>query len=164
MKSGYWRRLGAAMVAMLTGLPGMPARAAATDIPPSWVAYAQLVGQQFQSWIEADDPEADRFHQYLDVRMSEADATHPPLSTILVRAWIGPDGSVTRVLFDSMGDARADAALRGLLAGHPLRDPPPPGLRQPLRVRLHIQPNPDAAGKDGVSGSAGARIARSAAG
>lgn len=142
------------MVAMLTGMPGIPARAEATDVPQSWLAYAQMVEQQFQSWIEASDPNADRFHQYLDARMGEAGAIHLPLSTILVRVWIAPDGQATRVLFDSLGDAQADATLRGLLTEHPLPGPPPSDMRQPLRIRLHIQPNPGAAGKDGPSGSA----------
>ncbi|WP_180970586.1 YbaB/EbfC family DNA-binding protein [Burkholderia sp. WAC0059] len=154
-KLGYWRRLGAAVVAMLTGVPGMPSRAATTDVPQSWVIYAQQVGQQFQAWIEADDPDADRFHQYLDARMGEASPDHPPASTILVRAWIGPDGRVTQVLFDSLGDTGADATLRTLLTVHPVPSSPPPDMRQPLRIRLHIQPNPDAAPAKALSGSLG---------
>lgn len=144
MKSGYWRRLGAAVVAVLAGMPGISARAETADVPQSWVAYAQLVGQQFQAWIEADDPDADRFHQFLDTRMSETGPGIRPLSAVLVRAWIGSDGRVTRVSFDSLGDPKADATLRTLLTAHPVPNPPPPDMRQPLRVRLHIQPNPDA--------------------
>lgn len=163
-KSRTWRRLGAAMVAVLAGLPGISARAATSDVPPSWVAYARLVGQQFQSWIEADDPEADRFHRYLDSRMGKTGSASLASPTILVRAWIGPDGTVTRVLFDSLGDAQADATLRVLLSAHRLSDPPPSGMRQPLRVRLHIEPNPDAAPNGAHTGSVQTHLPGSAMG
>ncbi|WP_233834891.1 YbaB/EbfC family DNA-binding protein [Paraburkholderia sp. ZP32-5] len=141
---GYWRRLGAAVIAMLSGLPAVQSYAATTDAPAAWVAYAQLVGQTFQTWIESDDADAGRFQQYLDARMAAAHADSSPVSTILIQTWIGPDGRVTDVRFDSLGNADADSALRTLLTAHPISNPPPRDMRQPLRVRLSIRPNPDA--------------------
>ncbi|WP_366918998.1 hypothetical protein [Burkholderia cepacia] len=38
-----------------------------------------------------------------------------PLPAIVVRAWIGPNGAVTRVEFASLGDPDADATLPQLL-------------------------------------------------
>lgn len=63
---------------------------------------------------------------------------------IVVRAWIGASGTVTRVEFATLVDPNADAALRQLLTAGPLAEPPPPDMRQPLRVRLRLTPNPDA--------------------
>ncbi len=69
-----------------------------------------------------------------------------PPPAIVVRAWIGANGAVTRVEFASLGDPGADATLRQLLtAGGPLAEPPPPDMLQPLRVRLRLAPNPDVA-------------------
>jgi hypothetical protein len=144
MKLGYWRRLGAAVIAMLTGIPAAQPYAATTDVPASWVAYAQLVGQTFQTWIDSDDADAGRFQQYLDTRMAAAHADSSSASTILIQTWIGPDGRVTDVRFDSLGTPEADAALRTLLTAHSISGPPPRDMRQPLRVRLSIQPNPEA--------------------
>ncbi|WP_321918958.1 hypothetical protein [Burkholderia cepacia] len=72
-----------------------------------------------------------------------------PLPAIVVRAWIGPNGAVTRVEFASLGDPDADATLWQLLTAGPLAEPPPPDMLQPLRVRVRVRlrlaPNPDAA-------------------
>ncbi|WP_244105334.1 hypothetical protein [Burkholderia cepacia] len=76
--------------------------------------------------------------------MLNASAAAPP-PAIVVRAWIGPNGAVTRVDFASLGDPDADATLRQLLTAGPLAEPPPPDMLQPLRVRLRLAPNPDAA-------------------
>jgi len=151
---GYWRRLGAAVMAMLTGMPVAQSYAATTDVPSSWVAYAQLVGQKFQTWIESDDADAARFQQYLDARMTVRNADSLPMPTILIQAWIGPDGRVADVRFDSLGDAQADATLRELLTTHSISSAPPRDMRQPLRVRLSIGPNPEAGQQDPVSGEA----------
>jgi len=144
MKRGYWRRLGAAVIALLTGLPAAQSYAAATDVPAAWVAYAQLVGQTLQMWIESDSADAGRFQQYLDTRMAAAPADSAPVSTILLQIWIGPDGRVTDVSFDSLGNPDADAALRTVLIAHSISNPPPRDMHQPLRVRLSIQPDPEA--------------------
>jgi hypothetical protein len=127
-----------------------PARAQ-QDVPQPWIEYAQLVGRQFQAWLEADDDAANQFHTYLENRILNAKGDAPP--SLIVRAWIGADGAVTKVAFDSFGDPDADAKLRQLLTSHPITEPPPPDMRQPLRVRLHLEANPDATddGQDGKS-------------
>lgn len=134
---------GAALVVAWTLAAGAPARAQTADMPQPWIAYAQLVGRQFQGWLEADGDAADRLHRSLEARVLNARADSPP-PAIVVRAWIGANGTVTRVEFDTLGDPSADAALRQLLTTGPLAEPPPPDMRQPLRVRLRLAPNPDA--------------------
>ncbi|WP_322024150.1 YbaB/EbfC family DNA-binding protein [Burkholderia sp. BCC1977] len=122
----------------------MPVAAQTTDVPQPWISYAQLVGRQFQAWLEADGDAADRLHRYLEERVLNARADAPP-PAIVVRAWIGANGAVTRVEFASLGSADADATLRQLLTASPLTEAPPPDMLQPLRVRLRLTPNPEAA-------------------
>ncbi|KVA24981.1 hypothetical protein WI44_03800 [Burkholderia cepacia] len=139
--SGGWRAI---VVAWAFVLGIAPAVAQTTDVPQAWMRYGQLAGQQFQTWLEADGDAADRLHRYLEARVLNASAAVPP-PAIVVRAWIGPNGAVTRVEFASLGDPDADATLRQLLTAGPLAEPPPPDMLQPLRVRLRLAPNPDAA-------------------
>ncbi|KVL49338.1 hypothetical protein WS99_18590 [Burkholderia territorii] len=122
----------------------VPVAAQTADVPQPWISYAQLVGRQFQAWLEADGDAADRLHRYLEERVlnARADAPQP---AIVVRAWIGANGAVTRVEFASLGSADADATLRQLLTASPLTEAPPPDMLQPLRVRLRLMPNPGAA-------------------
>jgi len=128
-----------------------PVAAQTADVPQPWISYAQLVGRQFQAWLEADGDAADRLHRVLEERVLNAHADAPP-PAIVVRAWIGANGAVTRVEFASLGTADADATLRQLLTASPLTEAPPPDMLQPLRVRLRLTPNPEAAA--GVPASA----------
>ncbi|WP_396332508.1 YbaB/EbfC family DNA-binding protein [Burkholderia anthina] len=147
MQRNQWYRVSGPVAAFVVAwalVTGMPARAQTADVPQTWISYAQLVGRQFQGWLEGDGPAADALHAYLEDRVVHATADAPP-PAIVVRAWIGATGAVTRVEFDTLGDANADAALRQLLTkAGPLTEPPPPDMRQPLRVRLRLMPNPDA--------------------
>ncbi|WP_414143744.1 YbaB/EbfC family DNA-binding protein [Burkholderia territorii] len=122
----------------------VPVAAQTADVPQPWISYAQLVGRQFQAWLEADGDAADRLHRYLEERVLNARADAPP-PAIVVRAWIGANGAVTRVDFASLGSADADATLRQLLTASPLAEAPPPDMLQPLRVRLRLMLNPGAA-------------------
>ncbi|NTZ84678.1 YbaB/EbfC family DNA-binding protein [Burkholderia metallica] len=147
-----------AIVVVVSVLAGgaAPAVAQTADVPPTWIRYGQLAGQQFQTWLEADGDAADRLHRYLETRVLNARADAPP-PAIVVRAWIGANGVVTRVEFASLGDPDADATLRQLLTAGPLAEPPPPDMLQPLRVRLRLAPNPDAAAAAPESASPVAR-------
>jgi hypothetical protein len=89
-------------------------------------------------------------HSYLEQRIVHPQDDAPP-AAIVVRAWLGVDGSVTRLAFDSLGDAQADANLRTLLSAHPITAPPPADMRQPLRVRLRLEENPQATPQQGAS-------------
>jgi hypothetical protein len=140
--SGAWRAI---VVAWVLAAGGVSVAVAQTsDVPQAWIRYGQRAGQQFQTWLEADGDAADRLHRHLEARVLNAGADAPP-PAIVVRAWIGTNGAVTRVEFASLGDTDADATLRQLLTAGPLAEPPPPDMLQPLRVRLRLAPNPDAA-------------------
>ncbi|MBR8226749.1 YbaB/EbfC family DNA-binding protein [Burkholderia vietnamiensis] len=135
-----WLRAGvcAALLAVCTSVA-----AQTTDVPQSWVTYAQLVGHQFEMWLEAGGDASQRLHRYLEARGPDvsADASSP----IAIRAWIGANGVVTRVDFATLGSVDADAALRQLLVARALAEAPPPDMLQPLRMRLQLIANPQAA-------------------
>jgi hypothetical protein len=138
-----WIRSIIGLSALMLAFAG-PSRAQSPDVPETWIAYAQLVGHQFQTWLEANDDNANALHQYLEEHVPDASGDASPPS-IGVRAWIDADGRVTRVEFNSLGDADADAVLHRLLTGHLMTKPPPPDMLQPLRVRLNLTANPVAA-------------------
>jgi hypothetical protein len=144
-----WFRVLMVLLAMTWGVSGW---AQTLDVPQPWIDYAQLAGSQFQASLEADDDAANRLHRLLEDRILNAKVDAPPLA-IVVRAWIGMDGSVTKVEFDPLGDAQADAILRQLLTARRISEPPPPDMRQPLRVRLQMVANPDAALGASAAGS-----------
>src|ERR1700754_5274097 len=122
------KRISAAAIAMSLVLTfSAAAWAQSSAIPQPWIAYAQLAGQQFQAWLEADNEAADALHTYLEQRHKNAQGD-ASLKTVAVRAWFGADGTVTRVAFDSLGDPKADAGLRELLTTRPMTEPPPPDL------------------------------------
>jgi hypothetical protein len=147
LQRGLKRAIGYALgaCAMACGIAGYVQSAAAqtTEVPQTWIAYAQIVGEQFQRSLEAYDDTANELHAFLEDRMQHAPADTIP-STVTVRAWIGNDGAVTRVAFDSLGDAQADNDLRALLMAHAIGMSPPADMRQPLRVRLVLEAKPDA--------------------
>ncbi len=120
-----------------------------SSVPQAWLRYAQLVSTQFQTSLEADNDASKQLHQYLEERIVNATADAPP-PAIVVRAWIGESGAVSKLQFDSLGNDAADAALRALLIEHVLPEPPPADMLQPLRVRLRLVANPEA-GSEGAS-------------
>jgi hypothetical protein len=138
-----WTRAATGLIAMLLAFT-TSVRAQSPDVPEQWIAYAQLVSHQFQTWLEADDDNANELHRYLNDHIPEAAEDNPPYG-IGVKAWIGADGRVAKVEFKSLGDANADALLRHLLTGHLIIDPPPSDMRQPLRIRLQLTANRETA-------------------
>jgi len=142
LKRAIGHALGACAIACGIAAYSQSAAAQTTEVPQTWIAYAQIVGEQFQRSLEAYDDTANELHAFLEDRMQHAPADTIP-STVTVRAWIGNDGAVTRVAFDSLGDAQADNDLRALLMAHAIGVSPPADMRQPLRVRLVLEAKPD---------------------
>ncbi|KLU24851.1 hypothetical protein EOS_17760 [Caballeronia mineralivorans PML1(12)] len=139
------------------------AQSTSPDVAQPWLSYAQLTSRQFQTWLEADDDAANQLHQFLEDRILNAKDDAPP-PAIVIRAWIGANGAVTKVEFKSLGDPKADAILRQLLTQHPITEPPPADMPQPLRVRLHMEANPDkstpaSASSDALAGCAATAFA-----
>ena len=132
--------LGALMLSPLL----MPTRVAAqgldyrdpASVPPSWKQFAKLVQYRFETWLGADEEVANRFRSYLASLGKEEGA--PP--TLVVRAWLNPDGTIERVSFAALKDARADADLRTILTRGNIGEAPPPEMLQPLSLRFSLNP------------------------
>lgn len=103
--------------------------------PPSWAQFAKLVQYRFESWIGADNEVASRFRAYISERAGKDDG--PPQS-LVVKAWLNPDGTVERVSFPALKDARADADLRTILTRGNIGEAPPPEMLQPLNLRFSL--------------------------
>lgn len=105
--------------------------------PPSWGQFAKLVKYRFETWIEGDDEVAGRFRAWL--KDNKADGLPPSL---VVRAWLNPDGTVEKVSFPALKDARADADLRTILTRGNIGEAPPPDMLQPLSLSFTLNNNP----------------------
>lgn len=149
------RALGAALLALLgAGAAAQSQPLPAAHAPQAWVAYAQGVGQQFQTALEGESPEAQRFHAFLELRAasdSEAGGAPPMLS---VKVWLDASGHIVRVAFAPLGNQQADDDLRTLLLAQSA-GVPPRGMRQPLVVRLHLSDTTEGEVRDGPPGQLG---------
>lgn len=110
--------------------------------PAHWVAYAHKAGAMLQSRL-SDDASEQGTRLYTQLAQRSDGQTPQPL---LVQLWIDGQGRVERSTFDSLGETQADAALRAVLATTPL-PAPPADMRQPLVLRLTLQPKTDIAGQ-----------------
>ncbi|EMI47778.1 hypothetical protein C405_19614 [Stenotrophomonas maltophilia AU12-09] len=125
-----WKRLAAWFGALALG----SAAVSAHEAPAHWMAYATAVGGQLQQRLQQEqDPQAQRVLEWLQA--------HPDTPTPLpVSLWIAADGHISKLEFDSLGDARVDADLRATLKAAPLQAAPPADMRQPLRLGLALSP------------------------
>ncbi len=125
-----WRPL-----AWLLGLLALgSASVSAQDAPAHWMAYAASVSGELQQRLQQEqDPHAQRLLAWLQ---EHSDAPAP----LVVSMWIAGDGAISRLEFDSLGDAQVDADLRAALQATPLPVAPPKDMRQPLRLGLTLTP------------------------
>lgn len=106
--------------------------------PPSWLQFARLVKYRFETWVAADEPVANRFRAYA---IDQAGREGGPPQTVVVRAWLNPDGTVERVSFAPLPDPRADEDLRTILKSGNVGEAPPPEMLQPLNLRFSLSPD-----------------------
>jgi len=105
--------------------------------PPSWGQFAKLVQYRFETWMHAEEEVANRFRSYM-VEHAGKEGGPPP--SLVVRAWLNPDGTVERVSFGTLNDAKAEADLRTILTRGNIGEAPPPEMLQPLNLRLSLNP------------------------
>jgi hypothetical protein len=91
---------------------------------------------RFEQWIAADDAVARRFRVYLQNRVINEDG---PPETVVVMAWVRPDGQVERVAFAPLKDKQANDDLKAILTRGNIGEPPPPDLLQPVHLRLSLR-------------------------
>jgi hypothetical protein len=103
--------------------------------PPSWAQFAKLVQYRFETWIGADEEVANRFRTYLKQSAGKEDGLP---ASLVVKAWLNPDGTVERVAFPTLNDPQANADLRTILTRGNIGEAPPPEMLQPLNLRFSL--------------------------
>lgn len=132
------------LLAGLLAFAGAPAFAQSSkpvspqEAPQAWVAYAETATRTIAGWLSVDAPPAPRIRAVLDAARPAPDQPAPPL---VLKLWIGRDGTITRAEFPSLSDAQADQDLHALLTSKRLA-PPPTGMRLPLRIALQLPAPP----------------------
>lgn len=118
----------------LQSIPAEPFRALA-DAPAAWNTFAGELRSNAEALLRSDDEGARRFQGSLEKwRASAADETP---QSITVSMWVGVDGRIERVAFAALSDAGTDADLKTLLA-RVAAGTPPPGMLQPVRLKLRL--------------------------
>lgn len=103
--------------------------------PPSWGQFSKLVKYRFEEWMSADEAVANRFRAWL--KETGGTANGAPAS-IVVKAWLNPDGSVEKVSFAPFKDERANSDLRTVLIRGNVGEAPPPEMLQPINLRFSL--------------------------
>jgi hypothetical protein len=105
--------------------------------PPAWVRYAELAGRTFPTWLDAPTPAATRLRDYFDAMRAEQGGEEVVLP---LSVWVTPDGVVSRIVFPVLTQPDPNQDLQSVFVGRRLAEPPPPGLKFPIRLRLRIAP------------------------
>lgn len=103
--------------------------------PPSWGQFSKLVKYRFEEWMSADEAVANRFRAWLKETAGSANGAP---SSIIVKAWLNPDGSVEKVSFTPFKDERATNDLRTVLTRGNVGEAPPPEMLQPINLRFSL--------------------------
>lgn len=104
------------------------------NVPPSWKQFAKLVQFRFETWVTADEEVASRFRSHM-INAGKEDGAPP---TLVVRAWLNPDGTIEKVSFPALKDAQANADLRTILTRGNIGEAPPPEMLQPISLRFSL--------------------------
>jgi hypothetical protein len=104
-------------------------------VPPSWGQFSKLVKYRFEEWMSADEAIANRFRAWLKENAGTANGAP---SSIVVKAWLNPDGSVEKVSFAPFKDERANSDLRSVLTRGNVGEAPPPEMLQPINLRFSL--------------------------
>ncbi|WPO40260.1 hypothetical protein [Tardiphaga sp. 42S5] len=108
--------------------------------PPAWGQFAKLVKYRFEEWISADEAIANRFRSWL--KETNGTQNGAPAS-LVVKAWLNPDGTVERVSFAPFKDERANTDLRTVLTRGNIGEAPPPEMLQPINLRFSLNLSKD---------------------
>ncbi|QUS42280.1 hypothetical protein RPMA_06070 [Tardiphaga alba] len=104
--------------------------------PPAWGQFAKLVKYRFEEWIGADEAVANRFRGWL--KETGGTANGAP-DSLIVKAWLNPDGSVEKVSSAPLNDERANSDLRTVLTRGNIGEAPPPEMLQPINLRFSLK-------------------------
>lgn len=144
-KSLLQRWLG--MIAACLGLAGGTGLAAGTipavaegrdyraseSAPAAWREFALKVQTRLRERLAVDDERTEQLHRRLEER-----ASGEKVQFIVTKVWMTPTGSIERLEFDDV-DGEIAVTLRGILARQEIGSAPPPGMLQPLHLKLSLQ-------------------------
>lgn len=118
---------------------GSPAAAQSTTASPpaEWVAYAERATSTIGSWLQGEDETAQRLRAYLEQTRPAPDQSSPPL---VLKVWVDPIGTVSRIDFTPFAHPEPNADLRALIVGRRLAGSPPRDMLLPLRLAVEIAP------------------------
>ena len=126
--------------------------------PAAWVRYAEETTRTITDWLEADSETAARLRTYLDATRPAPDQ---PTAPLVLKLWIGRDGTVSRIDFPPFAHPEPNADLRALIEGGRLTAVPPEDILLPLRILVELPPvsetDPHAAGAPGMNAPAADR-------
>lgn len=105
--------------------------------------YGRVTVRTVTSWLNLDTPPVAHVRSMLMGGQVDPGNLPPPL---LVKLWIGRDGTITRMELPPLSDQQVNQGLQGLLIGRHL-SPPPPDMLQPLRIAIQLHVKKRSAGK-----------------
>lgn len=134
-----WRALVTGLAAAL-GMAA-PAQAQVQSLSPdaapaAWVAYAETATRAVTAWLEEDSQSASNLRLLLHQTRATPNQSTPPLE---LKLWIAADGVVSRVEAAPPAKDRLGSDLQSSVQGRRLA-PPPPGMLQPLRLAVQLEP------------------------
>ena len=142
-RGGRWLNLTLGALAVLAGGKAAPSIAArqvdyrtTLEVPSSWLEFASRLQLQFQQELGSDSETAARFH---DAMLKLEPGRNSTLPTLIVRAWVMPDGKVERLELEGRQNEEALHDLYLVLTGESV-GAVPPDMPQPLRLRLSLRP------------------------
>jgi hypothetical protein len=142
-RGSRWLNLTLGALAVLAGGKAEPSIAArqvdyrtTLEIPPSWLEFASRLQLQFQQELTSDSDTAVRFH---DAMSKLEPGRNSNLPTLIVRAWVMPDGKVERLELEGRQNEEALHDLYAVLTGDGV-GAVPADMPQPLRLRLSLRP------------------------
>lgn len=102
--------------------------------PPAWVAYGKGATVAITGWLNADKGPAAHMREALaKLRPAGSDALQP----LLLKLWMTPGGTISRIEAASSGNAQADADLRTALLGKKLKAPPK-AMLLPMKLAIRL--------------------------
>jgi hypothetical protein len=130
-------RWGGALAGLLAA-GGTSARPVVPAAPAAWIAYAEAATATVATWLRGEDEAALRLRAYL----AAAQPADPAQARALVlKLWIGADGTVSRIGFAAFAHAEPNNDLQALIVDKRL-PPPPNGMLQPIRVAVEFEAPP----------------------
>jgi hypothetical protein len=136
------RYVGVALGLGTAGIAPAPAQNAgylpSHSAPDSWRRYALLAQRQLRDRLAVDDD------MTRDLRKHLQRSGSPSAPLAIVAIWVGPDGRIDRVEADGV-DGETRRALDLILSDEKLVAAPPADMLQPMRVKLSLAVDNDAA-------------------